>query len=171
MRQTVTASYPDPVLVNPNGVTIGAKANATVILATPTGEDVKVQNGAVAQTRLAPAIAVAGTSLLTSGATTGLTTAAAVGRPGLQYGVVFAQADQQMQNLGEPCVCAFVFCFVLTAICVHYGTACLAFRLAYSPTRPTSSLVAQLLKTLGFSPVRFHQTAKPVISLPANNNR
>lgn len=99
-RQSLIASYPDPVLQNPNGWRVGAKTNSTIVVAT-NADSLKVFNQAQAGSKLAPAIALASTNTLSSGPTTAITTVEATGRPGLQYGVVLAKADQQMVNTGE----------------------------------------------------------------------
>lgn len=104
-RVSVNSAYQDPVFQNPNGWRVGAKVNSTVIIASPTGGALQVYNQDRADSKLAPAIAIAGTNTLSAVPTTSYTQAEAYARPGLQYGVTFAQADQHMQNLGEcpPC--------------------------------------------------------------------
>jgi hypothetical protein len=100
-RQSAAANYPDPILTNPNGWRVGTKAAATMNIVTPTTEEVLLRNQADANSKLAPAIAMAGTSALTTADTVGFTTAEATGRPGLQYGVTLAKADQQLVNLSK----------------------------------------------------------------------
>lgn len=116
-RQTVTANYPDPILENPNGWRVGAKANATMIVASSAG-DVKLFNNAVANSKLAPAIALAGTNSLTSGSTLSITQADATGRPGLQYGVVLSKADQQMVNTSECGLFLYVYAAASCLVCL-----------------------------------------------------
>jgi len=99
-RVVINSAYPDPILQNPNGWRVGSKANSTMIVAS-SAPTVNVWNSANANAKLAPAIAVAGTNTLTSGGTLALTEASAASRPGLQYGVVLAKADQHMVNTNE----------------------------------------------------------------------
>lgn len=99
-RLGINAQYPDPVLVNPNGWRVGAKANATQVIATGAG-DVKVYTQTRADAKLAPAIALAGTNVLSPGTATSYTDATAYARPGLQYGVTLANAEQHMQSTNE----------------------------------------------------------------------
>eukprot|EP00775_Hariotina_reticulata_P003102 gene3102-3381_t len=94
---SATANYPDKVLDNPNGWRFKTVANSTMVIATP--EDIKVRNTATANSKLAPAIALAGTNILTRGGVEGYTDVAAFGRPGLQYGATVAKADQYLQSL------------------------------------------------------------------------
>ncbi len=100
-RQQVTANYPDPILENPNGWRVGAKAQATMNVATTA--DPLFQNTATANSKLAPAIALAATSTLTNSDTLALTQAETFARPGLQYGVSLSKAEQNMVNLSECC--------------------------------------------------------------------
>lgn len=85
------------VLDNPNGWRFKTVANSTMVIATP--EDIKVRNAATANSKLAPAIALAGTNILSKGAIEAYTDVAATGRPGLQYGATVAKADQYLQSL------------------------------------------------------------------------
>jgi hypothetical protein len=156
-RLGINAQYPDPVLVNPNGWRVGAKGNATQVIATGAG-DVKVYTQTRADAKLAPAIALAGTNVLSPGTATSYTDATAVrgrgcssaglrvrasasqpyylllppvshaspclaptllllllppllpthtqyARPGLQYGVTLANAEQHMQSTSECATC------------------------------------------------------------------
>lgn len=101
-QQVITANYPDPVLVDPNGWRVGARARSDMIIASAADSDkVQVVNSATSNTKLAPSIAIANTNTLTGRPTFGYTTANAYARPGLQYGVTLASADQQMDNMSE----------------------------------------------------------------------
>jgi hypothetical protein len=101
-QQAVTANYPDPILANPNGWRVGARARSDMIIASNTEDgDVDIVNSATSNTKLAPSIAIANTNTLTSQPTTAVTTADAYARLGLQYGVTLASADQQMDNMSE----------------------------------------------------------------------
>jgi hypothetical protein len=125
---SLIAAYPDKLFQNPNGWRVGAKVNSTVAIATPTANEVQVYNQDRADSKLAPAIAIAGTSLLTAQPTTSYTQAESYARPGLQYGVTFSDADQQMVNLGESQVLGFkkasVGCTLLLAVPVAEPLFC-----------------------------------------------
>jgi len=99
-RVNIVAANPDPILENPNGWKVGVKVNSTMIVASAAdpASDPALWNQVTAHSKLAPAIAVAGTSALTHGPTLGVTYADAFSRPGLQYGVTLADADQSLVN-------------------------------------------------------------------------
>jgi hypothetical protein len=99
-RATGTANYPDIVLDNPNGWNVGVKSKVTQNIVS-TADGVTVVTSAGANSKLAPAIALATTNTLTAAPTAAYTGAEAYGRPGNQYGVVLASADQHMVNLSE----------------------------------------------------------------------
>lgn len=72
-----------------------------MIIASTATQPVTVFNGATANTKLAPSIALANTNTLTGTDTVTFTTADAFARPGLQYGVTLGSADSQMVNMSE----------------------------------------------------------------------
>lgn len=90
------------MLTNPNGWRVGAKANSTMVIATDTTEPFRGYNQVRVDSKLAPAIGIAGSNVLTSaGDQIVYTQSEAYGRPGLQYGVVFSDADQYLMNTSE----------------------------------------------------------------------
>lgn len=99
-RVSATANYPDTVLDNPNGWNVGVKSKVTQNIVS-TADDVAVVTSAGANSKLAPAIALAATNTLTAAPTAAYTGADAYGRPGSQYGVTLASSDQHMVNLSE----------------------------------------------------------------------
>jgi hypothetical protein len=101
-RLSLTAAYPDPVLTNPNGWKVGAKANSTMVVITPTSEPFRGYNQVRVDTKLAPAIGIVGTNVLTNQADQVVySQSEAYSRPGLQYGVTLSKVDQQLINTSE----------------------------------------------------------------------
>lgn len=82
-------------------------ANGSVTIATP--KAVQVLNVARADSKLAPAIAKAGTNILTNGGGVSFTDATAFARPGLQYGATVAAADQYMMSTSQDVAGPFIF--------------------------------------------------------------
>lgn len=103
INNVAQANYPNPKTANPNGWRVKTKARGIVNLATDTEETVGVYNLVNSNSKLAPAISKAATTILSSGSAGGFaaTDASALARPGLQYGVTVAEADQYFANTAQ----------------------------------------------------------------------
>jgi hypothetical protein len=103
VSNSANAAYPNKKFDNPNGWRFKVKANSSVTLATKTQETIDVLNSARTDAKLGPAITKAGTNVLSNSQSGGLvvTDASAFGRPGLQYGVTLAEADQYVMNTAQ----------------------------------------------------------------------
>jgi hypothetical protein len=88
------AQYPDPVLENPDGWRFKVKSNASVVLGSTTTAAVRLNS--LAQSKLAPAIALASADLESAGSTILLNQVAARSRPGSLTGVTFGKTDARL---------------------------------------------------------------------------
>jgi hypothetical protein len=88
------AEYPDPVLENPDGWRFKVKSNASVVLGSTTTAAVRINS--LAQSKLAPAIALSSADLESPGSTILLNQVSAKSRPGLLTGVTMAKTDAKL---------------------------------------------------------------------------
>lgn len=96
ISQSASAAYPNPKFDNPNGWRFKVKANSSVTVATKSA--INLVNSARADSKLGPAIAKAGTNVLSTDAIFGVTDVNAYARPGLQYGATVAEGDQYLAS-------------------------------------------------------------------------
>jgi hypothetical protein len=100
VKNSAVANYPDPDLsdLGNDAWRFKTTSNATLVVATGSTDDVTMSNTAVSTSKLAPAIAMGGTNVLTAGGGKVFTDVAATSRPGLQFGATVAKADQYVQS-------------------------------------------------------------------------
>lgn len=93
-RVEARASYPDPVLENPNGWRFKVVSNASLVLGSNTSAVAAIIS--TADSKLAPAIALASADMEAAGPVILLDRVIARARPGLQYGVTMAKTDARL---------------------------------------------------------------------------
>jgi hypothetical protein len=91
------ADYPDPVLENPDGWRFKVISNASIVLGS-NNTAVGARIDSIANSKLAPAIALASGNIYGAGAAALLARNGATARPGLQYGVTLAKTDGKVTS-------------------------------------------------------------------------